>query len=250
MAKFLRKDWQMENCLFPAKEMYLLSHDAKGRSTSFMQLKENQRRQYKVDNMHLIPHLNHTSGGMPVLKPYNGSLDFEYASYEDRNKHTGKGCALGFFLYDYKFIVSIWDKLEQTTHKIFNYDSVFAPDFSLFLDKKFEIMNRFDVYRSRFVGAYWQYCGLNVIPVASWGSAESFSYCFEGLPEYSIVAVCGIGHDINLQAHRLWCGALQELVAQKHPTVIIVYGGNPCTVEGIGTEIIFIKDYIHKKFRA
>ena len=40
----------------------------------------------------------------------------------------------------------------------------------------------------RFVGAYWQTCGLPTIPTASWGALNSFSYCFEGLPCNSIIA--------------------------------------------------------------
>lgn len=247
---YKNENWQTENSLFPPKEVYLLSHDTKGRSYTFMQLKENQRRIIMVDNLHLISSITRTTpNNIPILNPYNGTLDFEYVSYKERKKRKADGCAMGFFLHDCDFTVPIWNKLEQTTHSIINYDVVFAPDFSLYVDNKFEMMNRYNVYRSRFVGAYWQHCGLSVIPVASWGNADSFLYCFEGLPENSVIAVCGIGHDGNPQAHRLWCAAIRELVRQKKPTSIIVYGGNKCSVQGVNINLIFIPDYIHKNFR-
>ena len=65
-------------------------------------------------------------------------------------------------------------------------------------------VNRDSVYHSRFITAYWQKCGYQVIPTASWGDANSFKYCFEGLPEHSVIAVCGIGHDQDKSRKTLW----------------------------------------------
>ena len=48
-------------------------------------------------------------------------------------------------------------------------------DLSLWRDLPTDFYNRENVFRTRFVGAYWQICGYSVIPTASWGNLSSFS---------------------------------------------------------------------------
>lgn len=101
---------------------------------------------------------------------------------------------------------------------------------------------------ARFVGSYWQHCGFDVLPTASWGNADSFNYCFEGLPEQSVIAVCGVGHHKSRAHHELWKEGLRELERQKHPTGIVIYGEEE-NVEGIHTPMHFLETFINKKFR-
>lgn len=243
-------NWKQDASLFPTKEMYLYSHDNRGNNLAFKHLPEALQRRKKIDNMQIVQNLAKTmENKFPIVKAYSGPRDFTYVSYADRKKFDGKGCALGFFLYDSCFDVPVWYKLEYTTHEIAGYDIVFAPDYSLYIGESWEMQNKYNVYKARVVAAYWQYCGLNVIPVATWGSADSFGYCFEGLPDYSVIAVCGIGHDCDPLRHRLWTDALLELERQKRPTTIIVYGGKACTVAGLDAELLFLEDFITKRFR-
>lgn len=248
----LRKaiNWKQDASLFPPKEMYLFSHDDRGKNIAFKQLSESVQRRKRIDNMQIVQNLPKTQEhGFPILQPYTGYFDFTYVSFADRKKHDGKGCALGFFLYDCCYDVSVWYKLEYITSEIVNYDVVFAPDYSLFVGDNFKMQNLYNVYKARVAAAYWQYCGKGVIPVATWGCANSFHYCFEGLPEHSVIAVCGIGHDCDALRHRLWTEALLELQRQKHPTTIIVYGGKHCTVKGLEANLVFLEDFITKRFR-
>jgi hypothetical protein len=46
-----------------------------------------------------------------------------------------------------------------------------------------------NIYRNMLVGAYWQHCGLTVIPTVSWSDERSFGFCFSGLEKGSAVAV-------------------------------------------------------------
>lgn len=87
-----------------------------------------------------------------------------------------------------------------------------------------EYYNTQNLYRTRFVGAYWQLCVYSIIPTAIWGNIDSFKYCFEGLPEHSVIAVSGMGHHDSKGDENLWYYALQELERQRHPVMIIVYG--------------------------
>ncbi len=243
-------NWRQQNSLFPPREQYLCTHDDKGRNLAFKQLSKTRQRIKSIDNMHIAAGLPWRMGEPnPHLMPYTGPTDLIYVSYLDRKKHSGKGCMLGFFLDDYRFMTAVWDKLEKTTHDIRDYQVLIAPDFSQHLGERWTSQNKINIYRTCVVAAYWQLCGMNVIPTASWGDANSFSYCFAHLPENSVIAVCGTGHGGNIQRHHLWVEAIRELVRQKHPIKILVYGGKPCKIERLDVELVFIEDFITKRFR-
>lgn len=244
-------NWKQDESLFPSKEQYLMAHDKKGRNIAFKQLPKHIQRIKGIDNMQIIASLPKTDKNhFPVVHAVQDVRDdLQYVSFEARNRFSGKECMLGFFLYDYKFNKPLWDRLEETTSLISHYETIIGPDYSLYLGSGWEVQNKYNIYKSRAITAYWQYCGLKVIPVATWGDAESFNYCFEGLPENSVIAVCGIGHDCTPWRHHLWCAAIAELVRQKHPTKILVYGGKPCFIESVSVKMVFIEDFITKRFR-
>ena len=236
--------------LFSSKEQYQLDHTNRGKSKLIAQLSQTEQRKLTVDHMHLSVGMKFTSENeFPVLQPYNGDCNFEMCAYTNLKQSNGKDTALHFFLDDYKFC-KIWDNLELITSKIQKFAYVFAPDYSLYVDAPSKQMNIQNVYRSRFIAAYWQKCGLQVIPVASWGDANSLKYCFEGLPEKSIIAVCGIGHSFCQAADILWHHAVKLLIAQKQPTRLIVYGGKyPDNLSSL-LPVTYIPDHITKNFRS
>lgn len=244
-------EWKSDDSLFSVKDQYLTSHDDKGKVIALGKLSTSKQRRLRIDNMQIAVSLPFASDShYPIVKPYSGSIDLQYVSYTERKKHSGEGCALGFFLYDSTFLNATWNKLEKTTREIIDlkYEAIFVPDYSLYLNDSLYEQNKYNIYRSRVVAAYWQTCGMNVIPVATWGNANSFSYCFDGLPMNSVIAVSGTSHG-NKQSHILWCCAIRELVRLKQPTTIIVYGGKVCEVEGVDTPLLFIDGFINRRFR-
>lgn len=237
-----------EASLFPTRENYLLTHTEKGKNVCFSQLPDTIQRSMRYENMHLMDGMKFING-TPIVGPYNGSLEFIMTPYTERAKHSGAGEALHFFLYDYRF-ASVWNKLEEVTHSLYKFDYLFSPDFSLYTDDdRFQQINRQNIYRSRFIAAYWQKCGYQVIPTASWGDVNSFSYCFEGLPEHSVIAVCGIGHNQNKAAKTLWHVAIAQLIEEKKPTTLIVYGGKEDEAHQIPINVKYIPDFINSKLR-
>ncbi len=236
--------------LFDRKEMYLQEHNTLGRSNALNKLPVRLKRKMIHENMHLMEGITFTSNlQYPQMKPYCGRVDFDFVSYCDRNKHTGKNEALHFFLDDYRFRDAVWCNLERTTHSISKFDYFFTPDLSLWRDLPTDFYNRENVYRTRFVGAYWQHCGFKVIPTASWGGLNSFSYCFEGLPEHSVIAISGMGNRKNERAFNHWCNGLRRLEEAKSPHLIIVYG-DEVEVQGLHTPLKFAPCFIHEKLRT
>ena len=239
---------EMHN-LFSPKELYLAEHDPNGHSRRIDSIPKYQRRKRIYNNMHLMEGMKFTDkNGFPQLAPYNGTTDFEAISYSDRKRYSGKNQAVHFFLDDYKFRDAVWNNLDYSTYALHKFDYYFTPDLSVWKDLPTDFYNKENLYRTRFVGAYWQLCGYNVIPTASWGNMDSFKYCFEGLPEYSVIAVSGMGHHDSKGDEILWHYALQELERQKHPVMIIVYGDEE-SIPNISTPIKFIPCFISKRFR-
>ncbi len=236
--------------LFSKKTMYTLEHTKRGKSRILNKFPDSIQRRMTCDNMHLTHNMRFTDEHhFPILSAYNPeSLDFDLFSYKDRNKHREGKWAVHFFQNDYTFIKAVTDRLEETTSTLANCDVLFAPDFSLYVNTPVFI-NMQNVFRSRFAAAYWQSIGFNVIQTASWGNANSFSYCFEGLAEHSVTAVCGIGHDHCTQAKHLWQYAVRRLIKEKSPTKLIVYGGKQDEMSDIGIPVIYYEDYITKHFR-
>lgn len=235
-----------DNSLLSPKDLYWQNHTASGVNVYFNQLSERDKRILRYENLHLAYGMDFVNG-MPIVSPYNGSLDFKLVPYTKRNRHSGKGDAVHFFLNDYE-IKSVWNHLERTTHDLFKFDVLFAPDFSVFVnDDMFIHTNKTGIYRSRFIAAYWQRCGYNVIPVASWGDVNSLKYCFEGLPEDSVIAVGGIGHMHCSAAKRLWHYAIDQLVETKHPSTLIVYGGDD--TPSLKIPVVHFEDFITQKLR-
>lgn len=235
--------------LFPKKEMYLLEHDKRGRSKDLARMPRVARQKRIYENMHLMSGLAFVGKDLfPQMQPYTGSVNFELVSFAERNNHSGKNEALHFFLDDYRFRNAVWEKLEKTTHDIAKFDYVLTPDLSLWVDVPTDFFNKINVFRTRYIGAYWQRCGFNVIPTASWGNMDSFSYCFEGLPDKSVIAVGGMGHNHCPAVKRLWLYALHELEQRKHPTLILIYGEEE-ELPGMSTPVKFIPCFISRRFR-
>lgn len=85
-------------------------------------------------------------------------------------------------------------------------------------------MQRWNCYRSRFVGAVWQTMGLDVIPTLQWSTTESYSFAFDGLPTDSVVAASTVGVLNDKTATRLWVQGLEEALRLLKPSLVLLYG--------------------------
>lgn len=233
--------------LFDAKSLYLaIVRSPQGRDLATMSLPEAKRREYVYNNRHLVSQLEF-DGPLPVVMPYNGPVNFQTVSFSERKSEIGRGQMVHFFLDDRRFRNLMWGKLEKTVDQLAKFEAVFAPDYSLWVDLP-DFYNFESIFKNRVATAYMQKCGFSVIPVASFGNADSFHYCFHGLLQNSVIAVCGIGHLRCRACDALWHFAIRELERQVHPSLILVYG-QEVDIPGVSTPVQFIPDFIRKRFR-
>ncbi len=239
----------MYNNIFSKKDLFLMECQRIDYHQGLIKKRSPRVRMQSFNNMHLVKDMVFTQRNcFPILKPYTGSVDFDVFPYSMHNKLSGINQALHFFTYDCNFDNAVWKNLERTTCSIRNFRYLFTPDYSLYVDDSLTHQNKEFTYRTRFVGAYWQNSGFDVIPTVSWGNANSFDYAFEGLPLNSVLAVCGVGYNHCRESRELWEYAIHRIEEELSPIVILVYG-EKVEVSGIHTPMKFLTDFITKRFR-
>lgn len=199
--------------------------DSFSSAESFGEELNERERTFAAYNMHLAAEVETEPDlGIPIIKPCNyipeDLLGFNYAmTSEDKEK------GIHFFVDDYQF-ERVWNQPERYTEILKDYQCVLTPDFSLYTD-----MNKavwiWNVYRSRLLGAYWQYCGLNVIPTLQWSDERSFDFVFKGLPKNSTVAVSTVGVMRDDESFNNWKLGMTRALEEVKPKRILLYGVKP-----------------------
>ena len=187
--------------------------------------KENERhRTNDAYNLDLIDFENSTNDfwQMPVIQNDNFIPDdiigFNYAK-SSKEHNVG----IHFYLDDYQF-ERLWNKPEDYIDILKQYECIFSPDFSLYLDMPMP-MKIWNVYRSRQIGQYWQKEGIKVIPTIQWAEKETFEFAFKGIPKGSIVSISTIGVKRNKEALKIWRDGVSAMIEEIEPKTILVYGG-------------------------
>ena len=187
--------------------------------------KENERhRTNDTYNLDLIDIENSSNNfwQMPIIKNNNFIPDkligFNYAK-TSKEKNAG----IHFYLDDYQF-ERLWNNPEEYVDILKQYECILSPDFSLYMDMPMP-MKIWNIYRSRQIGQYYQNQGIKVIPTLSWAEPETFKFCFEGIPQGSIVSISTIGVKKNKEALKIWKQGVDELIKQIKPSTILIYGG-------------------------
>lgn len=187
--------------------------------------KENERhRTNDTYNLDLIDIENSSNNfwQMPIIKNDNfipnKLIGFNYAK-TSKEKNVG----IHFYLDDYQF-ERLWNTPEDYVDILKQYECILSPDFSLYMDMPMP-MKIWNIYRSRQIGQYYQNQGIKVIPTLSWAEPETFKFCFEGIPQGSIVSISTIGVKKNKEALKIWKQGVDELIKQIKPSTILIYGG-------------------------
>ena len=165
------------------------------------------------DNPYGIPSIPHASLSYTPqwLAPYRTRI---------RSKNGTFGGAVHFFLDDYRFETT-WSRPSKALQYLSNFKALLTPDFSLYPNWPLatQIWN---VYRSRWCGAYWASLGFHVIPTVSWSGRESYGFGFAGVAQRSVVAVSTVGVRQAEWSH--FEHGFRELVERIKPSRVLCYG--------------------------
>ena len=159
---------------------------------------------------------------MPIIKN-NGYIPTGLIGFNYAKTSKDKGVGVHFYVDDYQF-ERVWNYPEKYLDVLMEYDCILSPDFSLYLDMPMP-MKIWNVYRSRQIGAFYQSKGIKVIPTISWAEPETFQFCFQGIPQGSIVSISTIGVKRDPDALKIWRDGVSAMIDQIAPSAILVYGG-------------------------
>ena len=159
---------------------------------------------------------------------------FNYALKEKNPENIG----VHFFLHDYQF-ERVWNYPDRYTEVLSRFAFVLSPDFSPYSDMP-KALKIYNVYRNRWCARYRQEYGITVIPTITWADDDSLSYCLNGVPKHSTIAIStmGEGRWAKWQSlRRNWNRIIQTL----EPDTVLLYGKN------IADEFQLTGNIIYKK---
>lgn len=165
----------------------------------------------RCEGIYNIPTLKKETHIPNKLIPFNKMLS-------EKDKSNG----VHFFIDDYQF-ERIWNRPAFYIEKLKAFDCCFTPDFSLYADMP-KAMQIYNVYRSRLIGQMMQDEGIKVIPTVGWSDADSYDFCFDGLPESGVVAVSTVGVMRDKKAKELFTLGMEAMIEKVNPSKIIMYG--------------------------
>jgi hypothetical protein len=147
--------------------------------------------------------------------------------YSDRHacREPRDGDCVAFFDDDYRF-ETVWTKPERPLPRLARVGLALTPDFSLWTAMP-RALQLFQVYRSRWCGAWMLSHGIGVIPTASWSTPDSHAFAFAGIAEGSVVAVSSVGVLRDRQALRLFAAGYEAMLAAVRPSLVLCYGRLP-----------------------
>ena len=244
-----KQDASSELMLFNDKEFVnkVTTQVNRGLKDTLVSLSKTQQRKKFYQNIHLSAGLKLVGKNeLPEVKAYTGEIPLILTPYS--MKDTGnKNGAVHFYIDDYRFDgMYTFGHIIHYTKNVALYRIVIAPDFSLYLDQS-RTLNLYQLYKNRVVTAYWQSLGMQVIPSISWGNAESFEYCFDGLPQNSILSIGGLGNRHHASMIKLWEYGVRLTIERLHPIALIVYGA-PMKLD-LPVTTYYFYDFINTKLK-
>ena len=205
-------------------DMSRFRFDFKSRQAEFRYGQERLRtgRAYNLDLVSIYD----CSGveGFPVLKASDASprnmIPFNFC----KTATEFDGVGVHFCIDDYQF-ERVWNRPEAYLDLLRKFDCVVCPDFSVYLDMPLP-MKRWNIYRSRALGNWWQREGLTVVPNVTWSDKESFGTCLEGIPKYSTVFISTVGVRSDELSRELTLWGMGKAISALKPRRVLLLGGD------------------------
>lgn len=154
------------------------------------------------------------------------SIDFE-ESFSRKIKNHRK-LNVNFYIDDVKF-TRLWNNPDKYLEHLKCFHSVTMPDFSISTgDSGMPFaLNIYNKYRNHALAWYLHMNDIKVIPSVPIADKDSYDWCFDGLPQNSILSVCTNGR-VRAKASRIeFCDGFNVMCDKLQPTRVIIVGRIP-----------------------
>ena len=191
-------------------------------------------------NATLLESALYTEGNdIPICLKCNGTIPAGLIAYDDAkmlhkklvkkdpNYHIDK--YVQFYIDDQKFDgnrSSIWMNPEKLIKLLRHFSGAISPDPSTFADFP-DAVKRYNIFRMRAFDFIFQKHGIPVIHNVRWGTSETWSYCFDGIPIKGIISIGVVASGINKVINRQYFkDGLMKAIELLEPHTIIIYGSD------------------------
>lgn len=162
--------------------------------------------------------------GIPYLKlNYFADTDWnniQYTSLPNLNSTKNKENKIVLnFQYD-KSMIKLWAHPIKYLMKFSSFYGVTTPDFSAYRNMEPWIVEE-NICHSLWLGAWYQFYGLNVIPTINWADERTYHICFDYVAKGSVVAISTIGVSKTKED---FLKGFNEMIKRIKPPLILVRG--------------------------
>ena len=164
--------------------------------------------------------------GIPAMAPVEPVPDgivwegFNYALTE--TAPAGKG--LHFFLDDYQF-ERVWASPDRYLNLLSRFDYVIAPDFSQYGNWP-GALNLYNHYRKMWCAAYWQECGIRVVPYVIYRE-DLAAWALDGIPANAPICMSSVSDMNKKQRVSQLREEVEYVLDTLHPSQLLWYGAAP-----------------------
>lgn len=180
---------------------------------------------------------------LPKAQAVNITLPPRFLSCDEARKMEDPTAGVHHFVYDYR-LSTIWRNPLPCFKRYSHFSCTLGVDFSMFNEQQAIPISVMNLIKNRYMTCAFQQHGLDAIPTFSFGHPALETYWYDGIPEYSQVALCNIIIGKTQAERDLRRYAIEGLVRHKHPTVLIVYG-RPLAFDP-GVEVRFYEGKLSK----
>lgn len=161
--------------------------------------------------------------GYPTLEPEDAAPR-DMISFNFCKSATEFDVGVHFCIDDYQF-ERVWNKPKDYIELLRKFDCVVCPDFSVYMDMPVP-MRKWNIYRSRAMGHYWQEQGVKVIPNITFSGPDSYGYSFDGMPKGHTVFLSTVGVTKNKAWRELCLKGIDAAMRYIEPERVLLLGSD------------------------
>lgn len=148
-----------------------------------------------------------------------------------------------FYIDDYQF-ERIWNQPKKYISLLSKFKGIIMPDFSIYYDMPIH-MKRWNIYRNKFIAAYMQKQGINVIPNIQIMDVDLWNDAISGIETNGVIAVnCG-GVKRRYFARQMLNRQIEYICSVINPIKVICYGSDSA-IHNIDNAIYFKNNHIER----
>ena len=152
-----------------------------------------------------------------------------------RTDHDLRHKCCHFFIDDYQF-ERFWNSPVRYLPLLKKCEGVIGPDFSMYSNMS-QAQIIWNCYRNRVLTFWLQRNGIPAIPVLEWSSISDFSFCFDGIPRGSVVAIGLYGCRKNAIKRFALLQGFYRACEIVEPKTVVAYGTRIPEMETVHRDI-------------